>query len=157
MNHVASFRSSKKFRQVLGKVNCHSISRKLLINIAIEELNLSVRQATSLIDRGVHELKKQGLVLSSGRPKHKSYTFSLSMISNEEHRLIIDEKDILSSEKETLEKEISMICYELEAYQELLKKIPHKKLKIRRLQKDTIEKSNRLNGKLRAINQLLSQ
>lgn len=156
MNHVTSFRSSKKFRQVLGKANSHLISRKLLISIAIEELNLSVKQAAGLVDRGIHELKKQGLVLSSGRPKHISYAFSVSMKNDEEFQLIIDDKHELSSEKETLEKELSMVRYELEAYQELLKRIPHKKVKITKLQQDTIEKSNQLSGKLRAINQVLS-
>ncbi|WP_156137297.1 hypothetical protein [Pantoea sp. MBLJ3] len=141
---------------MLGKANCHLISRKSLINIAIDELNLSFKQAAGLVDRGIHELKKQGLVLSSGRPKHISYVFSLSIKNDEAFQLIIDEKLVLSSEKETLEKELSMISYELEAYQELLKKIPHKKLKIIKLQQDTLEKTNQLNGKLRAINQLLS-
>lgn len=107
---------------MLGKVNCQLISRNPLINISIYELSLSFKQATGLVGPSIHELKKQGLVLSSGRPKHISYVFSLNIKNNKEFQLIFDEKHVLSSEKETSEKELSMISYELEVYQELLKK-----------------------------------
>ena len=63
---------------------------------------------------------------------------------------------VLSSEKKKIEKELAQIRYELEAYQEFLEKIPKQKLKIMRLQQETAEKLNQLNGKLRAVNQLLS-
>lgn len=62
---------------------------------------------------------------------------------------------MLYREKETLEKELSLIHYELKAYQELVKK-SHNKLKINKLQLDTTERAQKLNGKLRAVNQLLS-
>ncbi|EIM7728364.1 hypothetical protein LN119_001717 [Salmonella enterica subsp. enterica serovar Coeln] len=124
--------------------------------MAIKEFNLSEKQALGLIDRGIHQLKKQGLVRSDGGIKNISYLFSFGVINLPLLHTVNDEELVLSSEKETLEKELALIRYELEAYQELLGKIPQQKLKILKLQQDTTEKFNQLNGKLRAVNQLLS-
>jgi hypothetical protein len=127
-----------------------------LINIAITEFQLSEKQASGLIDRGVYQLKKQGLVRSDGRIKNVSSLFSFGVINLPPLHTVNDEELVLCSERERLEKELSLIRYEHEAYQELLDKIPQQKLKIIKLQQDTTEKSNQLNGKLRAVNQLLS-
>ena len=156
MNHKTSFRRSKKFRRILSKATCETISRKALINNAINSLELSEKQAAGLVDRGVCELKKQGLVISTRSRKHTTYVFSTSLINHQKLHEVNDAKSMLYREKKTLEKELSLIHYELEAYQELIKKIPQKKHKINKLQIDTTERAQKLNGKLRAVNQLLS-
>ena len=63
---------------------------------------------------------------------------------------------ITQSEKQALETELNLTKYELEAYNELLLKIPQEKNKIILLHKKTSEKFFQLNGKLRAINQLMA-
>lgn len=156
MNQGILFSSSKKFRRVLNQLTCHKVLRSSLINIAITEFQLSEKQAAGLIDRGVYQLKKQGLVRSDGRIKNISYLFSFGVINHSQRHVINDEDLVLCSERERLEKEVSLIRYEQEAYQELLDKIPQQKLNIMKLQQETNEKLNQLNGKLRAINQLLS-
>lgn len=156
MNQGILFSGSKKFRRVLKQLTCHKVLRCELINIAITEFQLSEKQASGLIDRGVYQLKKQGLVRSDGRIKNISYLFSFGVINLPPLLTVTDEELVLYSEKERLEKELALIRYEQEAYQELLDKIPQQKLKIIKLQQDTDEKLNQLNGKLRAVNQLLS-
>lgn len=156
MNQGILFSGSKKFRRILNQLTCHKVLRSELINIAITEFQLSEKQASGLIDRGVYQLKKQGLVRSDGRIKNISYLFSFGVISNPALGVVNDAAFVLSSEKQILEKELAQIRYELEAYQEFLEIIPKQKLKIMKLQQDTVEKLNQLNGKLRAVNQLLS-
>ncbi|HAD41193.1 MAG TPA: hypothetical protein DCF88_13945 [Plesiomonas shigelloides] len=156
MNQGILFSSSKKFRHVLNQLTCHKVFRSVLINIAITEFQLSEKQAAGLIDRGVYQLKKQGLVRSDGRIKNISYLFSFGVISHSQHHVVNDETLVLSSERERLENELSLTRYEQEAYQELLDKIPRQKRKIIKLQQDTDKKLKQLNGKLRAIHQLLS-
>ena len=46
--------------------------------------------------------------------------------------------------------------YELQAYRELLEQLPQEKHKITKLHKTASEKLYQLNGKLRAVNQLIS-
>ena len=156
MNQGILFSGSKKFRRVLNQLTCHKVLRSELINIAITEFQLSEKQASGLIDRGVYQLKQQGLVRSDGRIKNISYLFSFGVISHPQLHVVNDEELVLCSERERLEKELALIHYEQKAYQELLDKIPQQKLKIMKLQQDTAEKFNQLNGKLRAVNQLLS-
>lgn len=156
MNQGILFSSSKKFRHILNQLTNHKILRSDLINIAMAEFRLSEQQAVGLIDRGIYQLKHQGLVKATGKVKNISYQFSFDVMSNPPLYVVNDAAFLLSSEKQILEKELMQIRYELEAYQEFLEKIPKKKLKIMRLQQDTAEKLNQLNGKLRAINQLLS-
>lgn len=156
MNQGILFSSSKKFRRILNQLTNHKVSRSVLINMAITDFQLSEKQATGLIDRGVYQLKKQGLVRSNGRIKNISYLFSFEVISHPQRNVINDADLVLCSERERLENELSLTRYEQEAYQELLDKIPQQKLKIIKLQQDTDKKLNQLNGKLRAINQLLS-
>ncbi len=151
-----SFKISKKFGRVLAQINHNKISRNHLINIAIKEIKLSRIQATGLVDRGVHQLKMQGLVISSGSIKNIIYKFSSEVTNPSLFHQANDGNCMLSSEKKALEKDLLLIRYELQAYRELLEKIPQEKLKITKLQKDTAEKFNQLNGTIRAINQLLS-
>ncbi|PWD73025.1 hypothetical protein [Pectobacterium versatile] len=156
MNQRILFSGSKKFRRILNQLTCHKVLRSELINIAITEFQLSEKQASGLIDRGVYQLKQQGLVRSDGRIKNISYLFSFGVINLQSLHTVNAEELVLCSERERLEKELTLIRYEQEAYQELLDKIPQQKLKIIKLQQDTDEKLNQLNGKLRAVNQLLS-
>ncbi|PLR19531.1 hypothetical protein PZBJ_21670 [Pantoea endophytica] len=156
MNQRILFSGSKKFRRILNQLTCHKVLRSELINIAITEFQLSEKQASELIDRGVYQLKQQRLVRSDGRIKNISYLFSFGVINLQPLHTVNAEELVLCSERERLEKELTLIHYEQEAYQELLEKIPKQKLKIMKLQHDTAEKLNQLNGKLRAINQLLS-
>lgn len=156
MNQGILFISSKKFRHVLNQLRNHKILRSQLINIAITEFQLTEKQATGLIDRGIYQLRHQGLVKANGKVKNISYQFSLGVINHPPPHVVNDATLLLSSEKEKLQKELAQLRYELEAYQEFLAKIPKQKLKIMRLQQDTAEKLNQLNGKLQAVNQLLS-
>ncbi|NYS28958.1 hypothetical protein [Pantoea sp. WMus005] len=156
MNQGISFSSSKKFRHILNQLRNHKVLRSQLINIAITEFQLTEKQAAGLIDRGIYQLRHQGLVKADGKVKNISYQFSFGVINHPPLHVVNDATLLLSSEKKKLEKELAQIRYELEAYQEFLEKIPKKKLKIMRLQQDTAEKLNQLNGKLQAVNQLLS-
>ena len=156
MNQEILFSSSKKFRHILSQLTHHKILRSDLINIAITEFRLSEKQAVGLIDRGIYQLKHQGLVKANGKVKNISYQFSFDVMSHPPLHVVNEAALVLSSEKKILEKELVQIRHELEAYQEFLEKIPKQKLKIMRLQLDTAEKLNQLNSKLRAINQLLS-
>ncbi|EOY5454507.1 hypothetical protein ACP6QU_000989 [Cronobacter dublinensis] len=156
MNQGMLFCSSKKFRHILNKLISHTILRSELINIAITEFQITHIQAAGLIDRGIYQLKRQGLVKANGKIKNISYQFSFGVINHQPLHIVNDATLVLSSEKKKIEKELAQIRYELEAYQEFLEKIPKQKLKIMRLQQETAEKLNQLNGKLRAVNQLLS-
>lgn len=156
MNQRILFSSSKKFRHILSQLKNHKILRSELINIAIIEFQLTNKQAVGLIDRGIYQLKQQGLVKANGKLKNISYQFSFGVINHPLLHVVNDATLVLSSEKKKLEKELAQIRYELEAYEEFLEKIPKLKLKIMRLQQDNADKLNQLNGKLRAINQLLS-
>ncbi|MBS0855337.1 MULTISPECIES: hypothetical protein [unclassified Tatumella] len=156
MNQGILFSSSKKFLHILNQLTNHKILRNDLINIAIIEFQLSKKQAVGLIDRGIYQLKHQDLVQASGNVKNISYQFSLEVMSHLPVNVAYDAAQLLTSEKQGLEKELMQIHYEQEAYQEFLEKIPNKKLSIMRLQQETAEKFNQLNGKLRAINQLLA-
>lgn len=156
MHQGILFSSSKKFRHILNQLTSHKILRSELINIAITEFLLSEKQAIGLISRGIYQLKHQGLVKANGKTKNISYQFSFGVINHQPLHVVNDVRLVLSSEKKKLEKELAQIRYELEAYQEFLEKIPKQKPKIMRLQQDTAEKLNQLNGKLRAVNQLLS-
>lgn len=156
MNQGILFSSSKKFRHILNQLRNHKALRSQLINIAITEFQLTEKQAAGLIDRGIYQLRHQGLVKADGKVKNISYQFSFGVINHPPLHVVNDAMLLLSSEKKKLEKELAQIRYELEAYQEFLEKIPKKKLKIMRLQQDTAEKLNQLNGKLQAVNQLLS-
>ncbi|WP_109406197.1 hypothetical protein [Proteus faecis] len=155
MNNEELMKVSKKFRRILPLITNQRILRSELINIAISELQLTEKKASGLIDRAIHQLKKQGLVISDGSTKNTSYIFAVGVINP--LQFCIDCEFDLLSEKEELEKELSLLCYELQAYQKLLEKIPQKKLKINKLQETAYEKCNQLNGNLRAINQLLSK
>lgn len=156
MDQGILFSVSKKFRRVLNQLNCHRVLRSELINITIIEFQLSEKQASGLIDRGIYQLKKRGLVSSDGSVKNISYLFSFGVIKLLPLHPFNVEEHVLCSERERLEKELALIRYEQEAYQELMDKIPQQKLKIIKLQQDTDEKLNQLHGKLRAVNQLLS-
>lgn len=140
----------------MNQLRNHKALRSQLINIAITEFQLTEKQAAGLIDRGIYQLRHQGLVKADGKVKNISYQFSFGVINHPPLHVVNDAMLLLSSEKKKLEKELAQIRYELEAYQEFLEKIPKKKLKIMRLQQDTAEKLNQLNGKLQAVNQLLS-
>ncbi len=62
----------------------------------------------------------------------------------------------LTSEQRLLEEELLLTRYELQAYRELLEQLPQEKNKITRLHKTASEKLYQLNGKLRAVNQLIA-
>ncbi|EKT66686.1 hypothetical protein [Providencia alcalifaciens] len=156
MNHEMLTKISKKFRRILPLITNQKILRSELIYIATEELQLTKKKASGLIDRAIHQLKKQGLVISDGCTKNISYIFSFEVINPSKFHIFNDNEFDLPSEKEILEKELSLIHYELQAYLELLEKLPQKKFKITKLQHNATKKFNQLHGKLRAINQLLS-
>lgn len=124
-----SFKISKKFARVLAQINHNKISRNHLISIAIKEMKLSRVQATGLVDRGVHQLKMQGLVISSGSIKNIIYNFSSEVTNPSLFHQANDGNCMLSSEKKALEKDLLLISYELQAYRELLEKSHKKSLK----------------------------
>ncbi|MFQ2043363.1 hypothetical protein ACK35C_20430, partial [Aeromonas veronii] len=61
----------------------------------------------------------------------------------------------LASELRSLEEELLLTRYELQAYREILEKLPQEKQKITCLHKNASEKIYRLNGKIRAVSQLV--
>ena len=64
---------SANFCRVLAKVKSTTISRKELILLAMTHNNLTQKQASGLIDRNIHFLKKQGLATANGFNKYRNY------------------------------------------------------------------------------------
>lgn len=148
---------SANFCRVLAKVKNTTISRKELILLAMTHNNLTQKQASGLIDRNIHFLKKQGLATANGFNKYRNYIFTNELLENV--RLSSNEHTKnyhLTSEQRLLEEELLLTRYELQAYRELLEQLPQEKNKITRLHKTASEKLYQLNGKLRAVNQLIA-
>ena len=148
---------SANFCRVLAKVKNTTISRKELILLAMIHNNLTQKQASGLIDRNIHFLKKQGFATSNGFNKYRNYVFTNELLENvrlssNEYNKIYN----LTSEQRSLEEELLLTRYELQAYRELLEQLPQEKNKITRLHKTASEKLYQLNGKLRAVNQLIA-
>ncbi len=119
--------------------------------------NLTQKQASGLIDRNIHFLKKQGFATPNGFNKYRNYVFTNEVLENvrsssNEYNKIYN----LTSEQRSLEEELLLTRYELQAYRELLEQLPQEKHKITKLHKTASEKLYQLNGKLRAVNQLIS-
>jgi hypothetical protein len=147
---------SANFCRVLAKVKNTIISRKELILLAMTN-NLTEKQASGLIDRNIHFLKKQGFATANGFNKYRNYVFTNELLENvrlssNEYNKIYN----LTSEQRSLEEELLLTRYELQAYRELLEQLPQEKHKITKLHKTASEKLYQINGKLRAVNQLIS-
>lgn len=149
-------KTSEKFRRVLAEIKCNHIKRKELIKIAISVNQLSEQQACGLINRNIYLLKRQGLVTSCGGRNHRGYEFDECLLRDTRICLPTSCHYDLLAEKKALEKEVLMTQYEMQAYNELLQKMPNEKHKINRLHKGATEKLYQLNGKLRAVNQIIS-
>ena len=148
---------SANFCRVLAKVKSTSISRKELILLAMTHNNLTEKQASGLIDRNIHFLKKQGLATANGFNKYRNYIFTNELLENVRSLSNEHTKNYhLTSEQRLLEEELLLTRYELQAYRELLEQLPQEKHKITKLHKTASEKLYQLNGKLRAVNQLIS-
>ncbi|MDA6274955.1 hypothetical protein OSK12_26350, partial [Escherichia coli] len=78
----------------------HQVLRSNLINIAMTEFRLSEKQAIGLIDRGIYQLKYQGLVKANGKVKNITYQFSFGVISHSPLHVVNDAALLLSSEKQ---------------------------------------------------------
>lgn len=148
---------SANFCRVLAKVKSTFISRKELILLAMTNNTLTEKQASGLIDRNIHFLKKQGLAKASGLNKCRNYIFTNELLENVRSLSNEHTKNYhLTSEQRLLEEELLLTRYELQAYRELLEQLPQEKHKITRLHKTASEKLYQLNGKLRAVNQLIA-
>ena len=149
-------KTNQKFVYILSKTEGLISKRKDLIDIARNEFSLTVAQASGLIDRNIHILKMLGAVSPEGGRSNRKYVFQSEIINDARLSMLSSGKGVLASEKQALETELNLTKYELEAYNELLLKIPQEKNKIILLHKKTSEKFFQLNGKLRAINQLMA-
>jgi hypothetical protein len=149
-------KTSEKFRRVLSKTSGKIVKRQELITIAQVEFQLSNTQATGLIDRGILILKKYGMASPEGQKCNRGYLFPSNLWTEIIPISAGNAALALKEAKLNVETEIRLTSYELDAYDELLEKIPQEKPNINRLHKNTTEKFFQLHGKLRAIQQLIS-
>lgn len=154
MQNKNIYKISNMFGQVLRKMTGRKISRKELIQLAMEVNDLAGYQASGLVDRHIYSLKKQDVVKAIGPQNNRSYIFSDDLLDNL-HATTKDEDYDLTSELRSLEEELLMTRYELQAYSDLLEKLPQEKQKISWLHKNASEKIYQLNGKIRAVCQLV--
>lgn len=147
---------TENFRHVLSRTEGQLIKRKDLINLAQKEFLLSRYEAEGLIDRNIHILKKNGALYPEGSHKNRGYVFQLEILDDVRSSFKHDTINILTKEKRAAEIDLHMTKYELKAYEELLPKVPHENMKIIKLYEKATEKVSQLQGKLRAINQLIS-
>ncbi|MCF5881610.1 hypothetical protein K3H38_01310 [Aeromonas veronii] len=152
MQNKNVYKISNKFYQVLLKMTGLKISRKELIRLAMEVNDLAVYQASGLVDRHVYSLKKQDAVKANGPKNNRHYIFSDDLLGSLQASIKGDNYD-LASELRSLEEELLLTRYELQAYREILEKLPQEKQKITCLHKNASEKIYRLNGKIRAVSQ----
>jgi len=150
-------KTSEKFRRVLSKASGRIVKRKELIAIAEAEFRLCNAQAAGLIDRGIFILKKHGLVTPEGQKNNRAYQFPTNLWIDIVPVRAEDATLALTEEKLNVETEIRLISYELDAYDELLETVPQETSRINKLHNHRTEKFLQLHGKLRAIQQLISQ
>ncbi len=154
MQSKGVYKISNMFRQVLHKVTERKTSRKELVRLAMEVNDLAEHQASGLVDRHIYSLKKQDAVTAIGPRNNRSYIFSDELLDNLQASIKGDDYD-LTSELRSLEEELLLTRYELQAYSEMLEKLPKQKQKIAWLHKNASEKIYQLNGKIRAVCQLV--
>lgn len=154
MQNKNTYKISNMFVQVLRNITVHKIGRKELIRLAMEVNDLAEYQASSLVDRHICSLKKQGAVKAIGPQNERTYIFSDDLLDDFQASTKSDDYD-LSVELRSLEEELLLTRYELKAYCEILEKLPQQKLKISLLHKNASEKIYQLNGKIRALCQLV--
>ncbi|MEN4889768.1 hypothetical protein [Erwinia billingiae] len=155
MHQQKAYRISESFCHVLSKVKGQITSRKELITIAMKINKLTEYQASGLVDRHIHSLKKQEAVRATGSKNNRGYIFTASFLMNFLNQSEGDNFSLLN-EKKLLEEELLLTGYELQAYVEILEKLPQAKQKISKLHKDASDKLCQLNGKLRAVSQLIA-
>lgn len=146
---------SSKFQQVLQSLNNHHITRNQLIELTANRLNLHKKQALGVVNQGILQLKMQGLVTRNYDENGLNYTFSPALMSMIKGRTCNKNHSILTDYKATLEKSLVLTGYELQAYDELIDKIPRAKIPILRLKNLAKVKMNIINGKLRAVEKVL--
>lgn len=154
MQNKNIYKINKKFGQVLREMIGRKISRKDLIRLAMEVNGLAEYQASGLVDRHIYMLKKQDAVKAIGQQNNRGYIFSDDLIDNFKTSIKHEDYD-LTIELRSLEEELLLTRYELQAYSEMLEKLPQEKQKISWLHKNASEKIYQLNGKIRAVCQLV--
>lgn len=157
MNQQSFYKISESFAQILSKIKNQNqnVSRKELIKLAMDTNDLNENQASRLIDRNIYLLKKQGGVKAINLGNNRCYTFTENLLKSIYSPTDKSTYD-LSFEQKTLKKEIVTTHYELQTYCEFLEKFPAEKHKITKFYKTASEKLDQLNGRLRAVNQLIS-
>lgn len=154
MQNKNVYKISNMFGRILHKMTGRTISRKELIQLAMEINDLAGHQASGLVDRHIYSLKKQDAVKAIGSHNNRSYIFSDDLLDKFQAPIKNDDYD-LTSELKSLEEELLLTRYELQAYSEILEKLPQEKQKISWLHKNASEKIYQLNGKIRAVCQLV--
>lgn len=141
--------------QVLCQFNKNHIMRSELIDVAMKLIGLEEEKASGLIDRGIHQLKSQNLVHAKGCKPTRYYLFNETVM---QQVILMQDRCQhydLTSEQRSLQKELAIAEYELETYEELLQKVPLRKQHILQLHEKTQTNLLKLNGKIRALSQLL--
>lgn len=156
MNHILSMKLNPRFFSILAKLEKPTVSRYALIQKAECEFGISTNQAAGLIDRGISLLKKHDLICAEGSYKSRKYIFSLKLIRELQNEQIKDPNEHLDKAIATLEKELSITRYEIDTYREMKQLFPKELIKINNLEESASVKMLKLNGKIRAINQLIA-
>ena len=148
--------TSESFRRILSKTQGTFIKRKALVDLAQLEYSMSRKDADGLVDMNIFMLKKNGLIHAEGDYNNRGYAFQLEFLDTVRQSPQYDAITTLIEEKKSVEMELQVTKHELTAYQDLLRRIPQKKSKIIKLSEKTTERISQLEGKLRALNQIVA-
>jgi len=151
------FKINAKFGSLLELIKRDTVSRKELIQLAVETTTFDKIQATRFVARHIHDLKNKGLIEPFGERKHRFYDFSL-IRSNYAASKVTDKAthDLLSIESQVSE-EIRVLESEIKTYDELYAKYPEKRRQIALLLEQARSTQCTLIGKERALSRVISQ
>lgn len=155
----SNYRINSWMKKILIELDGKALTRRALIErAALIPKYAGPKQAEMFVSRNVFALNQNGLLLSKGRLKQRTYvlTSELDELLNIEVLNVIQEDfNILVSEKQKVTDELNILLSEIETYQELFQRLPSKKLLIESFLEIGKERSIVLNGKLKAINKIL--
>ena len=154
------------FKDLLQCVEGNNVKRKELINMAVEKLGLTSKQAQGLVARNVHRLQQKALLEASGDKGDRTYHISSTL-----RRLIeptealtnghLSEPEAAKGNEELLDEEIKtqvsleMILSELNAYRDIQERFPRSRSVVKGLLNETKKESIQLYGRLNALKKVI--
>lgn len=146
---------NEKFRSLLGLIKRDTVSRKELIQLAVETTAFDKIQATRFVARNIHALKSKGLITALGERKLRYYDFSL-IRSNSYSPIVLDQatNDLLAIESQVSE-EIRVLESEIKTYNEFYEKYPERRNQIDFLLEQAKREQFNLAGRERALKRLI--